>query len=175
MLSRSGSPSSASEHDELASDLEEELQGFDQLRQHTEAMRRKLVAQRHKDQRQQERAEQRSRRNAQDTKRCQWKAASARYYENHPEVRERKRTRMAEQRAAKKLARRRWDPPKKSKCRTQEDFAVSPPQMHQDPQDADAAQLLLCLQRRAHNPFPDDLPPSDEIPNSEDEGGDSSG
>ncbi|KAJ7886286.1 hypothetical protein B0H13DRAFT_2342934 [Mycena leptocephala] len=50
-----------------------------------------------------------------ETKRHQWKAASARYYENHPEVREKKRLKMAEQRAAKKLARRRWDPPRRSK------------------------------------------------------------
>ncbi|KAJ7841227.1 hypothetical protein B0H13DRAFT_1910372 [Mycena leptocephala] len=41
------------------------------------------------------------------TKREQWKAASARYYEKHPEVKERKRVIMAEKRAAKKLARRR--------------------------------------------------------------------
>ncbi|KAJ7864322.1 hypothetical protein B0H13DRAFT_2353751 [Mycena leptocephala] len=45
-------------------------------------------------------------------KRDQWKAASARYYERHPEVKEKKRQKMAEQRAAKKLAKRRWDPPK---------------------------------------------------------------
>ncbi|KAJ7815140.1 hypothetical protein B0H13DRAFT_1924357 [Mycena leptocephala] len=46
------------------------------------------------------------------TKREQWKAASARYYERHPEVKEKKRQRSAEKRAAKKLARHRWDPPK---------------------------------------------------------------
>ncbi|KAJ7854072.1 hypothetical protein B0H14DRAFT_3449860 [Mycena olivaceomarginata] len=45
-------------------------------------------------------------------KRDQWKAASARYYEHHPEVKEKKRLKAAEQRAAKKLARRRWDPPR---------------------------------------------------------------
>ncbi|KAF8191903.1 hypothetical protein K438DRAFT_1762486 [Mycena galopus ATCC 62051] len=45
-------------------------------------------------------------------KRAQWKAASARYYERHPEVKEKKRLKAAEQRAAKKLAKRRWDPPK---------------------------------------------------------------
>ncbi|KAF8214158.1 hypothetical protein K438DRAFT_1927323 [Mycena galopus ATCC 62051] len=46
-------------------------------------------------------------------KRDLWKAASARYYERHPEVKEKKRLKMAEARAAKKLAKRRWDPPKK--------------------------------------------------------------
>ncbi|KAJ7906818.1 hypothetical protein B0H13DRAFT_1880219 [Mycena leptocephala] len=46
------------------------------------------------------------------TKRDQWKAASARYYEHHPEVKEKKRQKMVEQCAAKKLARRHWDPPK---------------------------------------------------------------
>ncbi|KAJ7239580.1 hypothetical protein B0H12DRAFT_1074975 [Mycena haematopus] len=46
-------------------------------------------------------------------KRDRWKAASARYYERHPEVKEKKRVKAAELRAAKKLARRRWDPPKK--------------------------------------------------------------
>ncbi|KAJ7720152.1 hypothetical protein B0H14DRAFT_2642767 [Mycena olivaceomarginata] len=46
------------------------------------------------------------------SKRDQWKAVSARYYEHHPEVKEKKRIKAAEQRAAKKLARRRWDPPK---------------------------------------------------------------
>ncbi|KAJ7698226.1 hypothetical protein B0H14DRAFT_2649553 [Mycena olivaceomarginata] len=56
-------------------------------------------------------------------KRDQWKAASARYYERHPEVKEKKRLKAAEQRngiqllfsAAKKLARRRWDPAPKRK------------------------------------------------------------
>jgi hypothetical protein len=62
-------------------------------------------------------------------KRDQWKAASARYYERHPEVKEKKRLKMSEARcvylgstlhiyeliyysAAKKQARRRWDPPR---------------------------------------------------------------
>ncbi|KAJ7844212.1 hypothetical protein B0H14DRAFT_2585280 [Mycena olivaceomarginata] len=49
-------------------------------------------------------------------KRDQWRAASARYYERHPEVKEKKRLKAAEKRAAKKLARRRWDPPKKTGC-----------------------------------------------------------
>ncbi|KAJ6448772.1 hypothetical protein C8R45DRAFT_947788 [Mycena sanguinolenta] len=58
-------------------------------------------------------------------KRDQWKAASARYYERHPEVKEKKRVRAAERRAAKKLARRRWDPPKKTRPRkyTEDDEA----------------------------------------------------
>ncbi|KAF8176395.1 hypothetical protein K438DRAFT_1770593 [Mycena galopus ATCC 62051] len=50
------------------------------------------------------------------TKRDQWKAASARYYERHPEVKEKKRVKMAEKRAAKKLARRQCDPPTKAEC-----------------------------------------------------------
>ncbi|KAJ7241518.1 hypothetical protein B0H12DRAFT_1074510 [Mycena haematopus] len=49
------------------------------------------------------------------SKRDQWKAASARYYQRHPEVKEKKRLKAAERRAAKKLARRKWDPPKKKK------------------------------------------------------------
>ncbi|KAJ7862890.1 hypothetical protein B0H14DRAFT_3444376 [Mycena olivaceomarginata] len=44
--------------------------------------------------------------------RDKWKAASARYYLKHPEIKEKKRVKMAEKRAARKLARRRWDPPK---------------------------------------------------------------
>ncbi|KAJ7681822.1 hypothetical protein B0H14DRAFT_2655081 [Mycena olivaceomarginata] len=68
-------------------------------------------------------------------KRDQWKAALAWYYERHPEVKEKKHLQAAEKRcrdgrplisllpempvvfsAAKKLARRRWDPPKQIKC-----------------------------------------------------------
>ncbi|KAJ7776681.1 hypothetical protein B0H14DRAFT_2631688 [Mycena olivaceomarginata] len=45
-------------------------------------------------------------------KRDQWKAASARYYQRHPEAKEKKRLKMSKARAAKKLARRRWDPPR---------------------------------------------------------------
>ncbi|KAJ7336974.1 hypothetical protein DFH08DRAFT_964931 [Mycena albidolilacea] len=44
--------------------------------------------------------------------RDKWKAASARYYLKHPEIKEKKRAKMAEKRAARKLARRRWDLPK---------------------------------------------------------------
>ncbi|KAF8127738.1 hypothetical protein K438DRAFT_1789822 [Mycena galopus ATCC 62051] len=43
------------------------------------------------------------------TKRDQWKAASARYYVRHPELKEKKRLQAAERRAAKKLARRERD------------------------------------------------------------------
>jgi hypothetical protein len=76
------------------------------------------------------RAEEAAARRAIQNKRDQWKAASARYYERHPEVKEKKRLKAAEKRcvikptllqtshnihlvvsAAKRLARRRWDPP----------------------------------------------------------------
>ncbi|KAJ7821916.1 hypothetical protein B0H14DRAFT_2598830 [Mycena olivaceomarginata] len=50
-------------------------------------------------------------------KRNQWKAASARYYERHPEVKEQKRLKMVAARAAKKQARRRWDPPRQVRSR----------------------------------------------------------
>ncbi|KAJ7683936.1 hypothetical protein B0H14DRAFT_3534865 [Mycena olivaceomarginata] len=59
-------------------------------------------------------------RRAVQNKRDQWKAASARYYERHPEVKEKKRLKAAEKRAAKKLARRRWDPPSVAERRRQE-------------------------------------------------------
>ncbi|KAJ7301760.1 hypothetical protein DFH08DRAFT_827224 [Mycena albidolilacea] len=44
--------------------------------------------------------------------RDRWKAVSVRYYLKHPEIKEKKRAKMAEKRAARKLACRRWDPPK---------------------------------------------------------------
>ncbi|KAJ7734900.1 hypothetical protein B0H14DRAFT_2639302 [Mycena olivaceomarginata] len=52
-------------------------------------------------------------------KRDQWKAASARYYERHPEVREKKRF---EDERSTKQARRRWDPPRaaRGRCATVE-------------------------------------------------------
>ncbi|KAJ7089406.1 hypothetical protein C8R44DRAFT_892364 [Mycena epipterygia] len=59
--------------------------------------------------------EEQSRAIALQDKRDRNKAASARYYQKHPEVRVKKRIKMAEARAAKKLARRKWDPPKKTK------------------------------------------------------------
>ncbi|KAJ7490096.1 hypothetical protein B0H11DRAFT_2229613 [Mycena galericulata] len=40
-----------------------------------------------------------------------------RYYETHPEVREKNRLRIAERRLAKKIYRRQWDPPKKKGSR----------------------------------------------------------
>ncbi|KAJ7659737.1 hypothetical protein DFH06DRAFT_1326757 [Mycena polygramma] len=165
--SRSPSESSSSTSSEL-----------DELRKHTTYLRRKLRAQQ---QRQEEHDTQRMQRNAVETKRCQWKAASARYYENHPEVRERKRLKMAAQRAAKKLSRRKWDPPKKAKPQVLkiqvQDGAGVAIDIGCDitpPPDKDlhaAAESLLLLQRRtAYNPFPEDLLPSDEIPTSEDDG-----
>ncbi|KAJ6554110.1 hypothetical protein B0H10DRAFT_2123667 [Mycena sp. CBHHK59/15] len=50
-------------------------------------------------------------------KRDKNKAASARYYASKPGVRERKRLQVAKSRAAKKLAKRQWDPPKKPRIR----------------------------------------------------------
>ncbi|KAJ6492412.1 hypothetical protein C8R47DRAFT_1070460 [Mycena vitilis] len=101
---------------------------LDELRKHTAYLcgglcssRRPLIHSRRKRKLEKQRLAQeaqearQTKRDSQATKRCQWKAASARYYENHPEVRERKRLKMAEQRAAKRLARRKWDPPKKSR------------------------------------------------------------
>ncbi|KAJ6536258.1 hypothetical protein B0H19DRAFT_1079769 [Mycena capillaripes] len=107
--SRSTSPSNSS----LSSDSSPAE--LDWMRQQTQLLREKLLAQQRQEARQEERNARRALQNAIVSKRSQWKAASARYYENHPEARERKRVKMAEQRAAKKLARRRWDPPKKSK------------------------------------------------------------
>ncbi|KAJ7653998.1 hypothetical protein DFH06DRAFT_1133577 [Mycena polygramma] len=160
---------------------------LDELRKHTAYLRRKLQAQ------QLERDEhdrRRGHRSAQETKRCQWKAASARYYENHPEVREKKRQKMAAQRAAKKLSRRKWDPPKKPRLPpphpdSSEDMALSrgvstcpsPVPQHSDVRrgpvqlsDAACADLqaaaesLLFLQRQhARHPLSADLPPSDDI------------
>ncbi|KAJ7807684.1 hypothetical protein B0H14DRAFT_2609478 [Mycena olivaceomarginata] len=69
-----------------------------------------------------EREEAQRRVHAIQNKRDQWKAASARYYERHPEVKEKKRLQAAEKRAAKKLARRRWDPPKKIKVLVEDDL-----------------------------------------------------
>ncbi|KAJ6487388.1 hypothetical protein C8R47DRAFT_1072044 [Mycena vitilis] len=160
--SRSGSASSTSSE-------------LDELRKHT-AYLRKLRAQQ---QRQEEHDTHRAERNALETKRCQWKAASARYYENHPEVREKKRLKMAAQRftsAAKRLSRRKHDPPKRGKPQVSEPTPMdlegdSGGQNNSDREALHAAaESLLFLQRRAAcNPFPEDLPPSDEIPTSEDD------
>ncbi|KAJ7836848.1 hypothetical protein B0H13DRAFT_1912865 [Mycena leptocephala] len=104
------------------------------------------------------------------TKCEQWKAASARYYGKHPEVKERKRVVMAEKRAAKKLAKRRWDPPKppKSTPDVELDVATSASapssenevQAHEEA--AAAASLLFLQQSTQRNPFPPDLPDSDD-------------
>ncbi|KAJ7821474.1 hypothetical protein B0H14DRAFT_2599232 [Mycena olivaceomarginata] len=48
------------------------------------------------------RAEQQAQLRSLENKRDQWRAASARYYERHPEMKEKKRLKMAEKRAAKK-------------------------------------------------------------------------
>ncbi|KAJ6517931.1 hypothetical protein C8R47DRAFT_1062511 [Mycena vitilis] len=164
--SRSGSCSSTSSE-------------LDELRKHTAYLRRKLRIQQ---QRQDEHNTQRTQRNALEMKRSQWKAASARYYENHPEVRAKKRLKMAAQRAAKKLSRRKRDPPKminglppqdhQLEMAVDVDVGRATPILNSDRADsADvhaAAESLLYLQRRiALNPFPEDLPPSDEIPTSD--------
>ncbi|KAJ6558711.1 hypothetical protein B0H10DRAFT_2120528 [Mycena sp. CBHHK59/15] len=54
-------------------------------------------------------------------KRDKNKAASARYYASKPGVREKKRLQVAKSRAAKKLAKRKWDPPKKPRIRSGRD------------------------------------------------------
>ncbi|KAJ7029112.1 hypothetical protein C8F04DRAFT_1188046 [Mycena alexandri] len=48
-------------------------------------------------------------------KRERARVASAAHYRRHPEVREKKRLLMRELRAARKLARRQWDPPKRTR------------------------------------------------------------
>ncbi|KAJ7667455.1 hypothetical protein DFH06DRAFT_1322059 [Mycena polygramma] len=55
-----------------------------------------------------------------DPDRIEWirarnRAASAKHYHTHPEVREKKKRQMAEKRAAVRARRRQWDPPKKPK------------------------------------------------------------
>ncbi|KAJ7657372.1 hypothetical protein DFH06DRAFT_1131866 [Mycena polygramma] len=148
---------------------------LDELRKHTAYLRRKLRIQQ---QRQDEHNTQRTQRNALETKRCQWKAASARYYENHPEVRAKKRLKMAAQRAAKKLSRRKRDPPKtgnplpRQNDQLEIDVGCAVSIINADREDSEdvhaAAESLLYLQRQTVcNPFPEDLPPSDEIPTSE--------
>ncbi|KAJ7871111.1 hypothetical protein B0H13DRAFT_1895896 [Mycena leptocephala] len=87
------------------------------------------------------------------TKCEQWKAVSARYYGNHPEVKERKRVIMAEKRAAKKLAKRRWDPPKPPKPTPDVELNAAPRcrtifrERGMGPQEAAAAASLLFLQQ----------------------------
>ncbi|KAJ6529578.1 hypothetical protein B0H10DRAFT_2152817 [Mycena sp. CBHHK59/15] len=138
--SRSCSPSTSSE--------------LDDLRKHTEYLKQQRQTKIHVQQQQQERQEQRAQRNAVETKRSQWKAASARYYENHLEVREKKCLKMAQKRcvcsglpiyvysipltpsAEKKLARRRWDPPKKLRPEKTQACVILP-----DNRDAPCRQL----------------------------------
>ncbi|KAJ7471998.1 hypothetical protein FB451DRAFT_1251649 [Mycena latifolia] len=55
------------------------------------------------------------------------KATVARYYQKHPEVREKSRLRMAAMRLEKKLRRRRWDPPKKKQVEPGEDVVPDDP------------------------------------------------
>ncbi|KAJ6563502.1 hypothetical protein B0H10DRAFT_2115161 [Mycena sp. CBHHK59/15] len=160
--SRSTSPSTASP----ASDI-------DELRKHTEYLKWTLSA---RQRRQEEGRQQQAQRNAVKTKHGQWKAASARYYENHPEVREKKRLKMAEQRAAKKAARRRWDPPKKVRVpKPAADISLDEASEHSESEqlqtrEAVAVVSLLFLQQRTNpNPFPADLPPSSDPGTSDDE------
>ncbi|KAJ6614215.1 hypothetical protein B0H10DRAFT_1950859 [Mycena sp. CBHHK59/15] len=170
--SRSGSPSTSGEHGAV--------------REHAKQLKEKRWERQRDPKHRQQQLERRAQRNVVETKHGQWKAASARYYENHPEVRERKRLKMAEQRAAKKLARRRWDPPKKSKPNPLQSDPLqsdAPESDNEAREAAAAAQSLLFLQQYgkrnavaanpspsdARNPFPDDLPPSDELPTSEEE------
>ncbi|KAJ7044259.1 hypothetical protein C8F04DRAFT_1174700 [Mycena alexandri] len=64
---------------------------------------------------------------ARTSRRDKWKAASANYYARHPEVKEKKRLKTAERRAATRAAKRRWDPPKKTKRDEQlGDFSETP-------------------------------------------------
>ncbi|KAJ7740987.1 hypothetical protein B0H14DRAFT_3515405 [Mycena olivaceomarginata] len=63
--------------------------------------------------------------------RDKWKAASARYYVKHPEIKEKKRAKWRRKgAAARKLARRRWDPPKAARERDGDgqlaDFSATP-------------------------------------------------
>ncbi|KAF8210689.1 hypothetical protein K438DRAFT_1958902 [Mycena galopus ATCC 62051] len=60
------------------------------------------------------------------TKRDQWKAASARYYVRHPEIKEKKRLQAAERCAAKKLARRQRDSSKKERIREENKLGEFP-------------------------------------------------
>ncbi|KAJ6568889.1 hypothetical protein B0H19DRAFT_1065670 [Mycena capillaripes] len=147
---------------------------LEELEKHVECLRRRR-RQRLQDPELRAQVEQRrAQRNVQAVKRSQWKAASARYYENHPEVRERKRLKMAEQRAAKKLARRRWDPPKTPKRCEPSAANTSPRQSDSDTDDTQArevtaAESLLFLHRHAKRRRVS-VVPSDHIPKSEGEG-----
>ncbi|KAJ6515212.1 hypothetical protein C8R45DRAFT_919292 [Mycena sanguinolenta] len=98
-------PEDYSEDDSELDRLYDEYRG--KLRSHK--MKRRMSVQRYQELREA---------HALQDKRDRWKAASARYYERHPEVKEKKRLKAAELRAANKLARRRWDPPRRAKVVT---------------------------------------------------------
>ncbi|KAJ6461287.1 hypothetical protein C8R47DRAFT_1073318 [Mycena vitilis] len=144
---------------------------MDGMRKDTERLRRALLVRLRRKQEQEERQLQRARLEAVKTKRSQWKAASARYYEKHPEVREKKRLKMAEQRAAKKAARRRHDPAKNPSLPYPLDEADEglSRQILQS-REAVAVVSLLCMQQPTKpNPFPVDLPPSSDPGTSSDD------
>ncbi|KAJ7091737.1 hypothetical protein C8R44DRAFT_750377 [Mycena epipterygia] len=78
------------------------------------------------------------------------RASYRRYYERHPELREKKRVQMAERWAAEKAARRRWDPPKKKK----KDRAA----LEEDkPDSTDPTGVLNAINLRALSSTPDAL------------------
>ncbi|KAJ7894254.1 hypothetical protein B0H14DRAFT_2559388 [Mycena olivaceomarginata] len=98
-------------------------------------------------------------------KRDLWKAASVRYYERHPEVKEKKRIKAAEQRAAKQLARRRWDPLKKgSRSRVDLSHPVPPVQTlggYSDVQLQDLPDVAIISHRGGHDMSPSHCPDPD--------------
>ncbi|KAJ6494091.1 hypothetical protein C8R47DRAFT_1213760 [Mycena vitilis] len=121
--------------------------------------------------RQLQQAERLRRDDAKQVKRAQWKAASARYYENHPEVKEKKRLKMAAQRAARKAARRRWDPPNKTRAAIVPVAEASECSYSVQLQEEVVAvvSLLQLQERQNSSPFPVDLPPSSDPGTSGDE------
>ncbi|KAJ7112732.1 hypothetical protein C8R44DRAFT_741804 [Mycena epipterygia] len=93
--------------------------------------------------------------------------AYQRYYESHPEIREKKRLQMAERRAAAKAAKRRWDPPKKKKS-----VLVEPEEAHSNP-DSPAfcdADVLNATNLRALSRTPDPLRARNSISGARDTG-----
>ncbi|KAJ7789961.1 hypothetical protein B0H14DRAFT_3502242 [Mycena olivaceomarginata] len=114
----------------------------------------KLAAYKRHEARRVERLDARQKAEAVQTKRAQWKAASARYYERHPEVKEKKRIKAAEQRAAKKLARRRWDPPRRAPPSHPVPPAQLPP-AQLPPAQLPPAQLTQTLAGYSDGPLPD--------------------
>ncbi|KAJ7135950.1 hypothetical protein C8R44DRAFT_869646 [Mycena epipterygia] len=90
-----------------------------------------------------------------EEKKKRHRQASARYYANHPEIREKARLRMAQSRAAKKARRRQWDPPKKPKPKPAvwpedadagERFDADPVVPLQDEADSEEAGLEVAAQ-----------------------------